>query len=307
MQKYVLVFDGDCASCSSVARMVKQLAVPDLGVMSLRDPLLAQALPRVPDRPGLLVNETAGVSLLHGWAMRRQLASVVGWRNARTLTRLLIGEWRARLAKSAGPTRRRVLATGMAGVAGLALLPRGGTRQASPTTSVAPAADVRRAMESPAMRRAIQTWGPVSAGATEVTSGTERTIVFFHNSGELTFVDNSAAAARGNPAAITMGRTPATKNALRYYTTSGVALADLVADNGTVKFVPQISDDASVTPDIFSPSCWILCMAENSDKISPTCLQNCLSCFDLTGGPISCAYCAVCAGPTGARCARECA
>jgi hypothetical protein len=310
MQKYVLVFDGDCVSCSSLARTVQQLAVPDLGVLSLHDPLLAQALPQVPDRPGLLVNDTARARLLYGWAMRRQLASIVGWRNARTLTRLLIGEWRARLAKTGDPTRRGVLKTGVAGAAALVLLPRGtrhaslGTTEVTPSTTPATAADVRRAMESQPMHRAIRTFGPVRAGATEVTSGTERVLVFSHNSGEFTFIDNSADATPGDPAAITIGKAPGTQNALRYYTTSGVALADLVLGNGTAKFVPLASNDTSVKPDVFSPSCWLYCM--QAEGITNYCGAQCISCFDGSGGITACAYCTVCAGPLALKCAKQC-
>jgi hypothetical protein len=310
MQKYVLVFDGDCVSCSSLARTVEQLAVPDLGVMSLRDPLLAQASPQVPDRPGLLVNDTAGARLLYGWAMRRQLASVVGWRNARTLTSLLIGEWRTRLARTGDPARRHVLKTGMAGVAALVLLPRG-TRHASPSTTAATpsatsatAADVRRAMESQSMQRAIRTFGPVKAGATEVTDGTQRLLVFSHDSGEVTFIDNSADATPGDPAAITIGKAPDTQNALRYYTTSGLALADLVHGNGTAKFVPLASDDTSVKPDVFSASCWLYCM--QVEGITNYCGAQCISCFDGSGGIAACAYCGVCAGPLALKCAKQC-
>jgi hypothetical protein len=311
MQKYVLVFDGDCLSCSRLARTVEQLAVPDLGVMSLRDPLLAQASPQVPDRPGLLVNDTAGARLLYGWAMRRQLASVVGWRNARTLTNLLIDEWRARLGRTGDPTRRHVLRTGMAGVAALVLLPRSarhalpGTTSATPSTTPATAADVRRAMDSQSMQRAIRTFGPVRAGATEVTNGTERVLVFSHDSGEFTFIDNSADATPGDPAAITIGRSPVTERALRYYTTSGLALADLVLGNGrTAKFVPLASDDTSVKPDLFSPSCWLYCM--QVEGITNYCGAQCISCFDGSGGITSCAYCTVCAGPQALKCYKQC-
>jgi len=105
MLKYVLFYDSYCAACSQVAREVERLAIADLGVISLSDPLFTQALTdagiELTDRPGLLVNDDSGTRVLYGWAMRKRLAARVGWHNARTLTRLLSAEWQARLTREA--------------------------------------------------------------------------------------------------------------------------------------------------------------------------------------------------------------
>lgn len=145
MPKYVLLFDGDLAACSQVAREVERLAVTDLGVISLSHPLLTRALDdagvELPKRPGLLVNDDSGLRVLHSWSMRKRLAAVVGWRNARALTQLLAAEWRARLTREAAQSdtpRRRVVGAAVAGVAGLAILPRGLATRAAGTSRAPP-------------------------------------------------------------------------------------------------------------------------------------------------------------------------
>src|ERR1035438_9189812 len=89
------------------------------------DPEVAESLRnaglRTPDRPALMVMSDDGIQVLSGWAMRRRLAAVVGWRRTRTIARLLAAEWRARLAKPAvsyAPSRRGVIGGVLAGLAG---------------------------------------------------------------------------------------------------------------------------------------------------------------------------------------------
>src|SRR5579872_826080 len=80
-------------------------------------------------------------------------------------------------------TRRRVVGATVAGVAGLAFLPRGLVKRAgraSPSATPAAAPDIERALASETMHRAVQTWGPVSPGALGVTAYGERMLAFYH-------------------------------------------------------------------------------------------------------------------------------
>jgi predicted DCC family thiol-disulfide oxidoreductase YuxK len=325
MKRHVLLFDGDCAACSNAARLVRELALPDLEVLALRDPRLGEMLDAVgrpvPDRPSLLVTDSDQVQVLSGWSMRRQLASMIGWRRSRTITRLLIIERRARIARdieTVGPSRRRFVGVGVAGGVGLALFPRSTAARQKATTqpSYAPAAasDVDRALASSSVGRAMHTWGPVEASVTEVRDGAERVLLFTHREAHghiVTLVDNSADAKTGSPISLSMGTSPTAGGGLRFYTVDGVPLADLtVMSNGNTGIVPvaQPGGQPTIVPE-FSVRCWLLCLQGfNIYNVSPGCLSACEACFGLYGGAIQCAHCFICAGGTHAvTCAKRCA
>ncbi|MDX6395501.1 MAG: hypothetical protein QOJ73_6564 [Streptosporangiaceae bacterium] len=325
MKKHVLLFDSDCAACSKVARTVQELAVTDLEVLTLRDPPVAEALDQAgltaPDRPSLLVTGDGDVRLLSGWSMRRRLAGIVGWRRARTITRLLISEWRARRAREAelaSPSRRRAIGTAVAGVAGWAMLPRlaAARRLAPPKPSYVPAAeaDVKRALASGPVRRATRTWGQPQSQVVELMEGSERILVFSHGDGEsrmITVVDNSVNARQGAPISLSMGKSPSAEHGIRYYTVDGVPLLDIrVGAGGTSTLVPlaQSSNVNKSVPEVpdFSLGCWLLCM--HKDGIYPTlgCEAACDACFALMS-TLTCAHCLACAGGVKAvTCARRC-
>lgn len=314
MQKYVLFYDSYCVACSQVAREVERLAISDLGVISLNDPLLTQALNDAgiepPDRPGLLVNDDSGLRVLHGWSMRKRLAGVVGWRNARALTRLLSAEWRARFTREAehsGTTRRRIIGTAAAGVAGIAIMPRGLVRKAgatSPSATPATASDIERALASDTMRRAVKTWGPVHPGAIELTAYGERMLAFYHRSGEgtiITIVDN---AVPRNPVGLSLGKSPAPLHGIRYFTVSGVPMADLVpSDDGKARLVRPATAGGTMEPD-FNRTCWYWCMLTH--PLIPSCSTTCLNCFQSISPAITCSICLACAGPYAFYCYKNC-
>jgi predicted DCC family thiol-disulfide oxidoreductase YuxK len=329
MKKHVLLFDSDCAACSKVARAVQELAVTDLEVLTLRDAQVAGALSQAglaaPDRPSLLVtgdDDDDDVRLLSGWSMRRRLVGMVGWWRARTITRLLISEWRARRAREAplaSPSRRRAIGTAVAGVAGWAMLPRlpGAGRPAVQETSYAPAAeaDVQRALASEPVRRAIRTWGQFQPQAMEVTEGSERILAFFHGEGDgeiTTVVDNSADARLGAPMSLSMGKSPSVEHGIRFYTVDGVPLSDIkIGADGKLTVMPltQQSNVNNSVPDApgFSIGCWLICMQGMNIYPSPGCEAACNACFDLLGANIVCAHCLACAGGVKAvTCARRC-
>lgn len=324
MKRYVLLFDGGCAACSDVARQVQDLAVTDLEVLALGDPQVTSALEQArlaaPDRPSLLVTGDDHPQILSVWPMRRRLASLVGWRRAQTIARLLFSEWQGRVARdaaAAGPSRRSVVGTGAAGVVGWVLFPRSTAerRKGSPKVSFGPAAaaDVRWARATAPMRHAVRTWGPVGEHVIEVRDGSERSLVFTHRHHRhqvATVVDVSAEARHGTPTALSLGELPAPEVGIRFYTVDGVPLGDIVVSSDGKQEVRsaarQAGGDEPVVPD-FNVGCWLNCMKEFRIEITLGCQQACDACFSYVGAVITCTHCFICAGGAKAvTCAHRC-
>ena len=131
--------------------------VTGLEARPLEDPevtgLLGHAGLETPDRPSLLVADSKGIEVLSGWAMRRRLAGVIGWRRSGAITGLLAAEWRARLARSAdshAPSRRGVIGGALAGVAAGPYVGHsvrfGRPVESNPELTVADPAEVRAAL-----------------------------------------------------------------------------------------------------------------------------------------------------------------
>lgn len=316
----VLLFDSDCVPCSQVAYRVRELCASRLEIMSLRDPSLAELLGdadlNTPDRPSLLiVTDNGRADVVYGWALRSHLAKLVGWRRAQAIMRLLVSEWRARLARDAngkiGLARRRVVGSAMAGVVGWALLPRSaGGRTPGQDANCAPAAeaDVKRALATNPVRRAIQTWGPTKPTVMEVRDGAERILAFSQGEGKseiVTFVDNSADARHGSPIAISLGNSPSKEKAIRFYTVDGVPLCDIAGQGDSSVVLPlyRQSETETIEPD-FNVECWLGCMT--GIPLPFNCFESCVQCFGLIGAPINCTYCLACAGPRAFTCAKKC-
>jgi hypothetical protein len=323
--RYIILFQHSCDACSKVARMVRDISIDGLEARALSDPqvseLLSNARLEIPSRPALLVVDNDNVQMLSGWAMRRRLARVVGWRRSGTIARLLAAEWRARLARSAGShglSRRGVIGGALAGVAGWALIP-GSTAGAAHEPSgsktdltLADPADVEKASAAASVQQAIRTWGPVEGDVYTVTRGGQPTLVLTHpRDGIFTFVDNSPGALRsGTPAALSMGRASTAAPAARYYSTGGIPLADLAVsgDHVTASPVSGIvldSFNAEAEPDVSKAeiAIFIACIGENANA---TCWMNCITCVETIAtiaGIVPCAYCLACAGPYGITCA----
>ncbi len=323
--RYVLLFDGDCVACSRVARAVSDLQIADLEVRPRTDLTVAQALEQAgiaaPVAPSLLVTGAGGTRLLRGWRMRRVLAGLMGWRRARAIMRLSAAEAEARLARrraqaGSGSTRRRIVSTGLVGIVAGVLLPRSASaapQSAGTATSALKLAndtDVARALASPAMRRAMATWGPVSSGAVEVTDDSQTVLVFSHSRDGrevITLVDNSADAAADDPAALSMTGSPANKGGVRFYTVAGTVLGDISQDaDGRTRAVP--AQDTAVPGQIMEPAfdrtCWLLCM--NGVILPMACLQACFNCGLAIGALINCSYCGLCAGTRAITCFKRC-
>lgn len=321
--RYIVLYAADCPACSKVAAMVTGAAVTGLEARGFEDPEIAESLRtaglRIPDRPSLVIMSDTDVQLLNGWAMRRRLAGVVGWRRSRTIVRLLAAEWRARLTKSAAshvPTRRGVIGGILAGITGWAVT--SGVANASPASAgSAPAmkpadpADAAMVLRTATAQRATRAWGPADAQVHEISGGGSHPVfVLMHPDRDVyTFIDNSPGALRDNkPVAISLGIAPTTEHALRYYTVDGAALADLrVADGATM--VKAVETAPEVIPDLskWQFACWVGCIGRKS---TVACLAVCENCFYYSVGSIArliaCSNCVVCAGPNGVACAKEC-
>jgi hypothetical protein len=208
--RYILLFKGSCAVCSKVAGMVDDLSVDNLEARSIESAEVRQILGgaglETPGRPALLMTSDAGVRMVSGWEMRRNLAGLLGWRRARAIARLAAAEWHARLTQAAGsdvPSRRGVVKAGLAGLAGIAgaavipgkALAASQPAASGPVLSIAGRSTVERTLAVSAVQTAIQTFGPAEPTVQVVTSGKERVLVLAHaQSNVMTLVDDSASA-----------------------------------------------------------------------------------------------------------------
>jgi hypothetical protein len=317
--KYILLFQHSCHACSEVARTVRALSVPGLEARSLQDPWVSQLLSgagrEVPDRPSLLIIDNDGVDVISGWAMRRRLAGIIGWRRAVTISRLAAAEGRARLEKLAGPSgrpgplgpgRRKVigagLAAGLAGGLAWALKSPGPATAAGhgPGTggsrlALASAAETKELLATAPVRQAISTWGPVS-DAYRVSGGTRDYFILEHSRAQVvTFVGaSSGAASSGKFTAWSLGPTPGSTGGYRIYLVDGTAITDTAPD-GTMTAAyttgsgPQ--DDPEISP--LQAAQFIGCCGL---QMGLGCISDCISCVASKGISPSCAQCTICAG-----------
>jgi hypothetical protein len=327
--RYIVLFQHSCNACSQVGRMVRDLSVTGLEARPLEDPevagLLSHAGLQTPDRPSLLVADGNGVEVLNGWAMRRRLAGVIGWRRSAAIAALLGAEWRARLARSAdshGPSRRGVIGGALAGAAGWALM--SGTAFASarpgeskPELTAADPAEVKAALATVPGQRAMRAWGAVEQQAYKVRSGGRVTLMLTHPRDRiLTFINISPGALRGgHPAAVSLGEALAMGGAIRYYSVGGTPLADLMVSAGRVQASPVPGDavvpgrTAEAEPPITPKqlACFVACIGR---RAGAGCVQNCINCVAgivyKNPNPVPCAECTACAGQYGTACVGEC-
>ncbi len=305
--------------------MVTDASITGLEARGFEDSEIAETLRNagleLPDRPSLVIMSEAGVEVLSGLAMRRRLAGVVGWRRSRTMVRLLAAEWRARVTRSAGsrlPSRRGVIGGIAAGITGWVVT--SGVANASPAAEgasgmkPATSADAARVLATATAQRAVRAWGPAEEQVLEITGGSQPVLVLVHPDRDIyTFIDNAPDAHREEPVAISLGVAPTQERALRYYTASGGALADLTMTNGHVKATRVKPAAGGATPEIVPDlkswqfACWIGCIGRKS---TVACLAVCENCFYYAVGTaarlIACSNCLVCAGPNGVQCAKEC-
>jgi hypothetical protein len=318
----IVLYAGSCPACSRVARLVTDASIADLEARPFDDPGVSESLAGAglptPDRPALVVIGDTDVQLLTGWAMRRHLAALVGWRRSGTIARLLAAEWRARLTRPAGlhaPSRRGVIVGAVAGILGWAMssgVANAATRSAesTPALKAASPADAARVLETAAAQRAIRAWGPAEQQVLETTGGGRQVLVLRHPDRDIyTIIDNSPEAQGGEPAAISVGAAPTAEHALRYYTVNGGALADLAISDGHTTITPVQLSPGEVEPDLskIQFQCWLGCIGASTT--SPSCITSCESCVigpNGLGKAIACALCIVCAGQNGVNCLYDC-
>lgn len=111
MSTLTLLFDSDCARCSSTARAAEEESAGALSVRSLRDPeiraLLDRHRPGWSWRPMLVVEDGSAVKVLAGAAMLRKLVSVLGTRRSWVVMSSVVRESGG--APAAGMSRRTAL------------------------------------------------------------------------------------------------------------------------------------------------------------------------------------------------------
>jgi hypothetical protein len=310
---HVLMFDSSCTACSRAAQEVARMGIVDLEVRGLSDPAMVAQLREAgleqPDGPALLSGEGAQARLATGWAMRKELARLLGWRRATRIVRLVSIEGRARAARPGSVSRRRVLGTGLAAAAGAlgsALLPDGAlantSQPASGLAAVRPA-EASAALASSAVRTAVNTWGPAQAAGV-ATDPTDPVLIFtFANAPDVSLlVDNSAGATAGRMAVAV--RQDTANGTLSFFGTDGAPFGTLTVKAGSV-----IVTEAPAIPTgipTWRIRCFIACLgAHVSAQCALTC-HTCVTTWNPWSRAISCAHCLICAGPEAVRCAKHC-
>jgi hypothetical protein len=269
-------------------------------------------------RPALVVIGDTDVQLLTGWAMRRRLAALVGWRRSGTIARLLAAEWRARLTRSAEPylpSRRGVIGGAAAGILGWAMSSGVAQAATSPTAST-PAlkamspAGAAKVLQTAAAQRAVSTWG--AAEVLELSGGSNPVFMLVHAERDIyTFIDNSPRARQASgPAVVSLGVAPGAGGTIRYYTVSGIALADLTVGGGRATATPA-QPAATVEPDITINKVTLACFAACIERpTNVACADSCARCSEATGTLaqriLACVPCVTCAGVNGVNCLYVC-
>jgi predicted DCC family thiol-disulfide oxidoreductase YuxK len=317
-----LLYDGACASCSKVARLVRDSGVAGLDVRSLSDPEVlgwfqAAGLP-APDRPVLV--ERAGDTLRRhdGMALRLRLGRLLGYRRAHRAVRLLAAEAAARGRRAGAGTinRRSLLGAGAGGATGLLLAATGGTATAAdPHTGLVPAdpAALRRAMGRASVRQAVGVWGEVDTAHVFQVSASDGTPVLLlpHAGTNVTTVTGT------DKVDFALAYEPVPElSVVRYYASTGTAICDLAGSPDGTVVTPAPGCSASTDPtapgEPTGPlpagcsSAWVRCFLTclRRDPGSQ-CTGNCCDCIS-AGAIVLCAACSVCAGANGYTCAKGC-
>jgi predicted DCC family thiol-disulfide oxidoreductase YuxK len=320
--RHIVLYAGSCPACSRVARLVTDASIAGLEARPFDDPQvtasLADAGLGTPDRPALVVIGDTDVQLLTGWAMRRRLAALAGWHRSGTIVRLLAAEWRARLTRSAGLSalsRRGVIGGAAAGILGWAMSSGAAHAATSPAAStpalkaVSPA-DTARVLQTATAQRAVSTWG--AAEVLEVSGGSNPVFMLVHSERDIyTFIDNSPRARQASgPAAVSLGVAPGAGGTIRYYTVSGIALADLTVGGGRATATPA-QPTATAEPGIVINKVTLACFAACIGRPgSVACVDSCARCSEASGTLaqriLACVPCVTCAGVNGVNCLYVC-
>jgi hypothetical protein len=311
MKRTVLLFDGHCAACSSLARAVDDLQLSSLTTRSLHDAdvavLLAQAGLAVPNEPAVLVDGGNHMRLLTGFRLRIHMIRLLGLRRGGQIARLAAMEARARRQRQ-GLSRRRVFrgalgaAVGAAGAAifGSAQPAAGGPKPGARSTVPADPTVVRTLLDERIVQRAVGSFGPISVDAAlEVRGADEPIIALRHpDSATTTFVgmatgkEHVALAIRSLPAA----------DGIEFLRATGEQLGTLRSvDDRAVMRAPDTYEPEQLPPEVI---CWLACMLE--EGVDVNCALACLGCASFPPNPADCAFCTLCAGVPGIRCARDC-
>lgn len=313
---YLLLFDSHCASCSRVARLVRDLEIAQLDTASLHQPdvqhLFESAGLPVPGKPALINTAGHHLQVWTGLAMRVRLTRVIGVRRASSILRLVAAEAAAR-SERAGSTRqlgrRGVLGAAAAGIGAVVLGPAAAAG-AKPDGDVSlgemTAAVRQRVLASKPAREAVAAWGPIDTASVNLVTGGDGTKVAAlpHTEGSaVTYVE---AAATDPVAAVTIV-TDSAAGSLRYHTTTGVPVVEQKAGpDGKVQTKQLAQPDGTAQPD--SAATFAVCMYVCLDaKIDQNCVNTCASCGQGGWGAIvNCPLCGACAGVNGVKCAYDC-
>jgi hypothetical protein len=305
----ILLFDGACPSCSSLAKTVESFGIAGLSVRSLDDPAIAAQLNAaglsLPDDPSLIRRDPGGaVELLTGIRMRVELARLVGIRRSNQILRLAAAEARARASRFS-VSRRRVLFAAGGAAAGVAMAGPAGRAAAAPGNGtpgngVAKASPelISQVSKGSLVGESVNTFGPADFKDAIVIDGPyEQILAFGHaNSSVTTFVGLAPGA---TPAVVSIRFLPS-ESAFEYLTPDGQVMAVVKGSGDKVTVTP-----GQVALDGFSYTCFANCLGA---EVSNDCFNQCIACLvgPFIVKPIACPLCAACAGSRGIQCIRRC-
>jgi hypothetical protein len=319
MANYFVLFDTECPSCTDVARRLQERGISDLEVRAQTDPamvdLFSESGRRPPNKPCLVRINGDKLEVWSGITMRLRLARMLGFSNAVEIVSLLAMEAKAKATRrsdTASRLSRRSLLGGAAGGAGALVFGTAAPAMARPHRERAFALnnDAKQlVLASPAVRQAGRVWG--ASEPSEIvasTSASGETVAMIPHRGSINAFTFVSVDRPDDALGITIAPVPSGEG-IRYYLASGTPLAEQVVVDGEVRASRL---DAGTAPPGAEPeplgvrefsACFVGCMGAN---VTPECAIACLNCLLGNSRIFSCPSCAVCAGPRGLECARNC-
>jgi hypothetical protein len=324
MVMYYLLFDSDCVHCSEVARYIRDLRIPDLGIRSLRDPQVGDLLVSIglegrAPRPLLLRDDDGRLSVQAGIRMRVSLFRLLGLRKSMTVLHLAGTAQRARRHTGGHDiTRRGALRWVAGGITVGAVAAVFGPRSAmAAERSTVSGQDVAALRATPAIKTAIASFGAPDWEKTAwYGRGRDRVAAIVHTSSNIvTFASDPARNATVTAVALRASQT-GSRATLTWFEVNGAVLAtQTFTGEETVRTVSAggrtietdrdgrriiVSVPATVEePDLCWPSCFGECLGES---IPLACYNNCVHCASGQG----CGGCLACVGIKGVNCAKKC-
>ena len=322
MERYLL-FDAHCITCSAIAQSIETSTNRWVTVRSLHDPdmqkLLTQARSSWKLEPTLLEIEGDHVQIYTGLSLRFRFLLGLGpqktWYTIRVLQKTIASK------NGIGTSRRQLFGRGGAVLGGLLLglgseklFSEGAVQAATQnhprpinTVHLAPDVAQKQLTASSMFQEATQRLGQPDweqIYTYHYLDNNEQGLLVPYPATEehsLTFLAMSTPKEGERDIALIVNVTAKAKNHIEYtwHTHKGELIATQVFQNGKAEVVATTQPDISVTD--FDTQCFIGCLGNSVDA---DCAISCILCLATSLG--DCITCAICAGPKGVSCAKQC-